>query len=108
MKSKHVPLNYHPEKLKRELKPFYIGATDQEISEMLNTIGVKSLDDLYAHIPNSVKMETIRMDKHMSYEELIIHVNEVAQKNNLKLSFLSDGLPQYKVTDVVGPVCGIR
>jgi glycine dehydrogenase len=108
MKSKHVPLNYHPEKLKRELKPFYIGATDQEISEMLETIGVKSLDDLYAHLPHDVKMEHIRMDKHMSYEELMIHVNEIAAKNNVKLSFLGDGLPQYKVTDVVGPVCGIR
>ncbi len=108
MKSKHVPLNYHPEKLKRELKPFYIGATDQEISEMLEIIGVKSLDDLYSHISHDVKMEHIRMDKHMSYEELMIHVNEIAAKNNVKLSFLGDGLPQYKVTDVVGPVCGIR
>lgn len=108
MKSKHVPLNYHPEKLKRELLPFYIGATDHDITDMLKTVGVKSLDDLYAHIPNNVKMETIRMDKHMSYEELVVHVNEVAQKNNIKLSFLGDGLPQYKVTDVVGPVCGIR
>lgn len=108
MKSKHVPLSYHPEKLKRELLPFYIGATDQDISSMLETIGVKSLDDLYAHIPREVKMEHIRMDKHMSYEELMIHVNDVAAKNNVKLSFLGDGLPQYKVTDVVGPVCGIR
>jgi glycine dehydrogenase len=108
MKNKHVPLNYHPEKLKRELTPFYIGATDEDLTEMLKAIGVKSLDDLYAHLPANVKMEHIRMDKHMSYEELIVHVNEVAAKNNVKLSFLGDGLPQYKVTDVVGPVCGIR
>lgn len=108
MKSKHVPLSYHPEKLKRELLPFYIGATDQEITEMLKIIGEKSLADLYSHIPKEVIMEHIRMDKHMSYEELMIHVNEIAQKNNIKLSFLGDGLPQYKVTDVVGPVCGIR
>lgn len=108
MKSKHVPLSYHPEKLKRELKPFYIGATDQDISEMLSIIGVKSLEDLYSHIPKDVLMEHIRMDKHMSYEELVVHVNEIAQMNHVKLSFLGDGLPQYKVTDVVGPICNIR
>src|SRR5690606_3104116 len=44
----------------------------------------------------------------LSYQELIAHVNEVANKNNTKLSFLGDGLPQYKVTEVVEPVCHIR
>src|SRR5690606_33740485 len=44
----------------------------------------------------------------LSYQELIAHVNEVANKNNTKLSFLGDGLPQYKVTEVVEPVSNIR
>lgn len=108
MKSSHAPLNYHPETLKRELKPFYIGADDKDIQEMLKAIGLTTLDDLYAHIDDSVKMTTVPMHKHMSYEELITHVNELSRKNNLKISFLGDGLPQYKVTDVVGPVCDIR
>lgn len=108
MKGSHTPLNYHPEKLKRELKPFYIGADDKDIQEMLKTIGLSSLDDLYSHIAQDVKMTSVPMHKHMSYEELIGHVNDVANKNNIKTSFLGDGLPQYKVTDVVGPVCDIR
>ena len=108
MKSSHVPLNYHPEKLKRELKPFYIGADEKDIQDMLKELGLSTLDDLYAHIDDSVKMTTVPMHKHMSYEELITHVNELACKNKIKTSFLGDGLPQYKVTDVVGPVCDIR
>ena len=108
MKSSHVPLNYHPEKLDRELKPFYIGADEKDQKEMLKTLGLSSLDDLYSHISDTVKMTSVPMDKHMSYEELIAHVNDVANKNNRKISFLGDGLPQYKVTDVVGPVCNIR
>jgi glycine dehydrogenase len=108
MKTSHAPLNYHPEKLKRELKPFYIGTDEKDIQEMLKELGLKTLDDLYAHISPDVKMTSIPMNKHMSYEELIAHVNDVAHKNKLKLSFLGDGLPQYKVTDVVSPVCGIR
>lgn len=108
MKSSHVPLNYHPEKLKRELKPFYIGADDKDISEMLKTLGLTNLEDLYSHISDDVKMTTVPMAKHMAYEELIAHVNDVARKNKIKVSFLGDGLPQYKVTDVVGPICNIR
>jgi len=108
MKSSHEPLNYHPEKLKRELKPFYIGADDKDIEEMLKFLGLKSLEDLYSHIDDSVKMASVPMPKHLSYEELIATVNEVARKNKIKTSFLGDGLPNYKVTDVVGPICNIR
>lgn len=108
MKSSHTPLNYHPEKLQRELKPFYIGADEKDIQEMLKTLGLQTLDDLYSHIDQDVKMTSVPMKKHMSYEELIVHVNEVSRKNNVKLSFLGDGLPQFKVTEVVGPICDIR
>ncbi len=108
MKTSHVPLNYHPETLKRELKPFYIGADEKDIKDMLKALGLNSLSELYSHIQPDVFMHTLALPKHMSYEELIGHVNEVADKNKIKLSFLGDGLPQYKVTDVVGPICGIR
>jgi glycine dehydrogenase len=108
MKSSHAPLNYHPEELTRELKPFYIGADEKEIQEMLKTLGIKTLEDLYSHISDDVKMTSVPMNKHMSYEELIAHVNDLSRKNKLKLSFLGDGLPQYQVTDVVGPICNIR
>jgi glycine dehydrogenase len=95
MKSTHVPLNYHPEKLKRELKPFYIGADEKDLQDMLEALNLSTLEDLYAHIDDSVKMPSIPMAKHLSYEELIALVNEVARKNNQKISFLGDGLPQY-------------
>ena len=108
MKRSHTPLNYHPEKLERELRPFYIGTDDKDIQEMLKALGLKTLDDLYSHISQDVKMTTVPMAKHMAYEELIAHVNDLAHKNHQKISFLGDGLPQYKVTDVVGPICGIR
>ncbi len=108
MKSTHVPLKYHPEKLKRELKPFYIGADEKDINDMLHLLGLSSLDDLYSHISDDVKMPSVPLPKHLSYQELISLVNEVAKKNNQKISFLGDGLPQYKVTDVVEPICHIR
>ena len=80
MKSSHVPLNYHPEKLKRELRPFYIGANDKDIEEMLTFLGLSNLDELYSHISDDVKMSSIPLPKHLSYEELIVLVNDVAKK----------------------------
>jgi glycine dehydrogenase len=108
MKSSHAPLNYHPEKLKRELRPFYIGADKKDIDEMLKALGLHSLEDLYSHIDDSVKMGAINLERHLSYEELIARVNEVSRKNNIKLSFLGDGLPHFKETEIVGSICSIR
>ena len=108
MKSSHAPLNYHPENLSRELKLFYIGADEHDIRDMLKVVGLKTLEDLYAHIGEDVKMMSIPLNKHMSYEVLIAHVNDLAHKNKIKLSFLGDGLPQYQVTDVVEPISAIR
>jgi glycine dehydrogenase len=108
MKSSHVPLNYHPEQLKRELRPFYIGASEKDKNEMLSALSLKSLDDLYSHIQSDVLLNQIPLPQAIAYEELIAHVNDLSKKNNVKLSFLGDGLPQYKVMDVVGPICQIR
>lgn len=108
MKTSHQPLGYHPESLQRELKPFYIGANDKDISEMLSELKLNSLEDLYSHIAQDTKMSSVPLPKHMSYEELIAHVNELAAKNKIQVSFLGDGLPQYKVMDVAGPICNIR
>jgi glycine dehydrogenase len=108
MKSSHTALNYHPEQLDRELRPFYIGANEKDQKDMLSELGLKDLGELYAHISPEVLMSKVHLPRALSYEELIAHVNDLSKKNNLKLSFLGDGLPQYKVMDVVGPICQIR
>jgi len=108
MKNSHEPLPYHPEKLERELRPYYIGASAEDEKLMLKEIGLNSLDDLYSHISSEVLMPKVPLRRGLSYEELITHVNELSKKNNIKLSFLGDGLPRYRVMDVVGPICSIR
>lgn len=102
-------LGYQPETLPRELKPFYIGANAKDQKEMLETLGLKSLDDLYSHISSEHKFKgPINLPKHMEYQKLIEHMNKLAEKNSVKASFISDGLPAWRPTDIVGPVCGIR
>ncbi|WP_372655451.1 aminomethyl-transferring glycine dehydrogenase subunit GcvPB [Halobacteriovorax sp.] len=103
-------LPYNPNELERELTPFYISATESEIAEMMQTIGVKDLKELYSHIPQNILMEKgpSELGKHLEYEELVAHVEDLAAKNNIKTSFIGDGLQQYKVPEVVPFVCDIR
>ncbi len=102
-------LPYNPKELERELKPFYISASDQEIDEMLQNIGAKSLDDLFTHINKDVLFDkTPDFGPHLSYEDLIVHVEEVAAKNKITPHFLGAGLETYKVPDLVGYVSDIR
>ena len=102
-------LPYDPTKLERELTKFYISATDKEISEMMSDIGITSYKDLFKHIPENVLMtEAPKIGKELEYDDLVKHVEDLSLKNNLKTSFLGDGLQQYKVPSIVPFVCDIR
>lgn len=103
-------LPYNPNELERELTPYYISASENEIKEMMETIGIKDLKDLYSHIPSEILMDKgpAELGKHLDYEELVAHVEDLSFKNNIKTSFIGDGLQQYKVPSVVPFVCDIR
>lgn len=104
---KHLP--YNPKALKRELTQYYISSTKAEQAEMLAAIKLKNLEDLYAHIPNDVKFDKAPfVCEELSYNDLIAHVEEVANMNNLKTCFIGDGLKNYKVNEIVPYVCNLR
>jgi len=107
MKYSHLP--YNPEKLKRELAPCYIPATEAELTTMLQKVGHKKLEDLYAHIDNNVKFEKApQVCERMEYGQLVSHMETLAKKNNVKTSFIGDGLKFYKVPKIVPFVSDIR
>ncbi|OUR95325.1 glycine dehydrogenase [Halobacteriovorax marinus] len=102
-------LPYNPENLDRELKPYYITATEQEINEMMDTVGINSFQDLFSHIPKEILMDQKpQFGDRLEYDDLIADVENLSKKNNLKTSFLGDGLQQYKVPPIVPFVCDIR
>ncbi|MCP4914066.1 MAG: aminotransferase class V-fold PLP-dependent enzyme [Oligoflexia bacterium] len=103
----HLP--YDPERLPRELKKYYICASEKEISEMLSTVGAKNRDDLFSHISDDVKfLETPEVTTRLEYDDLIDHMEELAAKNTPKLSFIGDGLPHYKVPETTAYVSNLR
>ena len=102
-------LPYNPKSLERELRPYYIGAKDQEIDQMLKELSFKYLDDLFLHIPQEVKFKgPIGLGQALPYNQLLAHVTSVAKKNRMPLSFIGDGLPYYKIPELVSFVCDIR
>ena len=92
----------------RENNPFYIGASDQDIKEMLAELGLKSLDELFDHIPQDCLMESLELPPYLDKESLRIHMQDLANKNKQNLSFIGDGLQDFKIPDIVGKVCNIR
>jgi len=103
-------LPYDPTKLPRELTRHFISASESDIQEMLAEIGVASLDQLFAHIPAEVKFsdDEFTMKEEIPYAQLITHMQNLAQKNNLKTSFIGDGLQVAKVPEIVPFVCSLR
>ncbi len=102
-------LPYDPQNFPRELQRHYICASEAEIQEMLRGLGLKSLDELYTHVPSAVRMAGgAKLPAEMPYETLLRHMEEMAGKNKVRTSFLGDGLPHYKTPAVVPHVLGIR
>lgn len=102
-------LKVNSQDLNRELAKNYISASDEDIKEMLNDLGLNSLDELFSHIKDDVKFsEKIALSRGLTYDELVTNLDELAKKNKIPTNFLGDGLPQFKIHDIVPYVCGIR
>lgn len=102
-------LGYDPKKLKRELADNYISATDQEIKEMLTTLGLDNSEQLFSHISDEVKFpEAPEVVRKHSYDELITKLQSIAQENKELTSFIGDGVKNYKIPGIVPHVCNIR
>lgn len=105
-------LPYDPTQLPRELKPFYISASEEDIELMLKNIDTRTLDQLFDSIDSNVRFDKQKflasMPQPLDYSSLIEHMQNLSKKNNLKSSFLGDGLKHYSVDPIVEYVCSLR
>lgn len=72
----------------------YLPHTPEEIDEMLKAVGVASLDDLYASIPQEARMsQPLDLPAGMDEPTLMRHLGELADRNRgaTMLSFLGAG-----------------
>ena len=83
----------------------FLSTTDADREEMLAAIGVSSIDELFAQIPEGVRFDReLDVPPALSELELVAHLSELAARNThsgVELSFLGAGIYDHYVPAVV-------
>ncbi len=86
----------------------FLGLTDSDREEMLATIGVASVDELFRDIPQGVRLQRdLDLEPALSEHEVFAHLAELAARNVSaaeELSFLGAGIYDHYVPAVVDAV----
>ena len=86
----------------------FIALTESDREEMLRTIGVSSIDDLFRDVPAGVRLgRELDLEPALSEQELSAHLAELAARNvdaTRELSFLGAGIYDHYVPAVVDTV----
>jgi glycine dehydrogenase subunit 1 len=86
----------------------YLALTDSDREEMLRTVGVDSIAELFRDIPPGVRFgRELELEPPLSEQELFSHVAELAARNadaGSELSFLGAGIYDHYVPAVVDAV----
>jgi glycine cleavage system P protein (glycine dehydrogenase) subunit 1 len=86
----------------------FLSVTPDDREEMLETIGVDSVDELFVEIPAAVRLgRELRLDRALSEPELVAHLEELAGRNahtGAELSFLGAGMYDHYVPAVVDAI----
>ena len=88
----------------------YLSLTERDREEMLAAIGVASIDELFAQIPEEVRLDR-ELDVPPALPELALlrYFETLAAKNahtNVELSFLGAGIYDHHVPAIVDPILG--
>ncbi|MFH0861959.1 MAG: aminomethyl-transferring glycine dehydrogenase subunit GcvPA [Candidatus Altiarchaeota archaeon] len=79
----------------------------QEREQMLSRVGAKKVEDLYADIPEGVRLKGgLRLPKGLSEMQLRRHMGELAGMNRVRTSFLGAGAYEHHIPSAVGHMVG--
>jgi len=86
----------------------FLSLTEQDREQMLETIGIDSVDELFAQIPPAVRLgRTLDLEPALSEPELVAHLGELASHNTdtgREVSFLGAGIYDHYVPAVVDAI----
>jgi glycine dehydrogenase subunit 1 len=90
------------------MKQRYLPMTEKDRAEMLATIGVDTVEDLFAEIPSTVRFKgEMNLPTPMAESTLVRHMRRLAGKNastDSYASFLGAGVYDHHIPSVVGHV----
>ena len=86
----------------------FLSLTEQDRGQMLEAIGVDSIDELFEQIPAGVRLgRALALESPLSEPELVAHLSELASRNvdtSREISFLGAGIYDHYVPAVVDAV----
>jgi glycine cleavage system P protein (glycine dehydrogenase) subunit 1 len=86
----------------------YLALTDADRDEMLRTVGVETVDELFRDLPLGVRLDReLRVEAALTEHELSMHLADLASRNvdtTRELSFLGAGVYDHYVPAVVDAV----
>jgi glycine dehydrogenase subunit 1 len=86
----------------------FLSLTDADREQMLATIGVESVEELFRDIPEGVRLKReLNLEPGLSEPELVAHLEELAGRNadtRRELSFLGAGIYDHYVPAVVDAI----
>jgi len=86
----------------------YLSLTERDREAMLATIGVASIEELFADIPESVRFRgELALEPALSEPELVAHLEELAARNihaGAEVSFLGAGMYDHYVPAIVDAI----
>jgi len=86
----------------------YLSLTERDRDAMLATIGVASIEELFADIPESVRFRgVLALEPALSEPELVAHLEELSARNvpaGAELSFLGAGMYDHYVPAIVDAI----
>jgi len=79
--------------------------TEKEVAEMLGTIGVSKIDDLFAPIPSDLKTSGLNLPNGISESEVVSRMKKLAAKNNSDMvCFLGGGVYDHFIPSAVDAI----
>ena len=61
----------------------YLSLTERDRDEMLATIGVESIDELFEQVPEGVRLRReLSLERALTEQELTAHLEELASRNS--------------------------
>ena len=88
----------------------YTGVTDEDLHEMLGAIGAGSLEDLFADIPESVRLgRELDLPAGQSEQEVYEHLAELAARNRStedEITFVGAGMYDHYVPALIDTLLG--
>src|SRR5256885_1428532 len=86
----------------------FVSLTEQDRQQMLETIGIASIDELFEQIPAGVRLgRPLALERALSEPELVAHLSELAARNvdtDREISFLGAGIYDHYVPAAVDAV----